>query len=146
MRNKRCYIQKIGGEFMLDVNAIKRLDVIWVDFGNQKMRGSIQSGLRPAVVISNNTGNRWSGILEVATILENMDEYIRVIPLTSKEKRSMPTHLWIEGYGLKGKSLLLGEQITTISKMQVKNVVGRITDEETIDKINKIIQVSLGLK
>ena len=130
----------------MDVNAIKRLDIIWVDFGNQKLRGSIQSGLRPAVVISNNVGNRHSGILEVATILDNMDEYISVIPLTSKEKRSMPTHLWIEGFGLKGRSLILGEQITTISKMQVKNIVGRITDDEIADKINKIIQISLGLK
>ena len=130
----------------MDVNAIKRLDIIWVDFGNQKLRGSIQSGLRPAVVISNNVGNRHSGILEVATILDGADEYLRVIPLTSKEKRSMPTHLWIEGFGLKGRSLILGEQITTISKMQVKNIVGRITDDEIIDKINKIIQISLGLK
>ena len=130
----------------MDVNLIKRLDIIWVDFGNQKLRGSIQSGLRPAVVISNNVGNRHSGILEVATILDNIDEYISVIPLTSKEKRSMPTHLWIEGFGLKGRSLILGEQITTISKMQVKNIVGRITDDEIADKINKIIQISLGLK
>ena len=131
---------------MMDVNAIKRLDIIWVDFGNQRLKGSIQSGLRPAVVVSNNVGNRHSGILEVATILDSMDEYLRVIPLTSKEKRSMPTHLWIEGFGLKGRSLILGEQITTISKMQVKNIVGRITDDEIIDKINKIIQISLGLK
>ena len=131
---------------MMDVNAIKRLDIIWVDFGNQRLKGSIQSGLRPAVVVSNNVGNRHSGILEVATILDNMDEYLRVIPLTSKEKRSMPTHLWIEGFGLKGRSLILGEQITTISKMQVKNIVGRITDDEIADKINKIIQISLGLK
>ena len=131
---------------MMDVNTIKRLDIIWVDFGNQRLKGSIQSGLRPAVVVSNNVGNRHSGILEVATILDNMDEYLRVIPLTSKEKRSMPTHLWIEGFGLKGRSLILGEQITTISKMQVKNIVGRITDDEIIDKINKIIQISLGLK
>ena len=130
----------------MDVNLIKRMDIIWVDFGNQRLKGSIQSGLRPAVVVSNNVGNRHSGILEVATILDNMDEYLRVIPFTSKEKRSMPTHLWIEGFGLKGRSLILGEQITTISKMQVKNIVGRITDDEIIDKINKIIQISLGLK
>ena len=130
----------------MDVNAIKRLDIIWVDFGNQRLKGSIQSGLRPAVVVSNNVGNRHSGILEVATILDGADEYLRVIPLTSKEKRSMPTHLWIEGFGLKGRSLILGEQITTISKMQVKNIVGRITDDEIIDKINRIIQISLGLK
>ena len=130
----------------MDVNAIKRLDIIWVDFGNQRLKGSIQSGLRPAVVVSNNVGNRHSGILEVATILDGADEYLRVIPLTSKEKRSMPTHLWIEGFGLKGRSLILGEQITTVSKMQVKNIVGRITDDEIIDKINKIIQISLGLK
>ena len=135
----------IGGNIM-DVNLIKRMDIIWVDFGNQRLKGSIQSGLRPAVVVSNNVGNRHSGILEVATILDNMDEYLRVIPLTSKEKRSMPTHLWIEGFGLKGRSLILGEQITTVSKMQVKNIVGRITDDEIIDKINKIIQISLGLK
>ena len=130
----------------MDVNLIKRLDIIWVDFGNQRLKGSIQSGLRPAVVVSNNVGNRHSGILEVATILDGADEYLRVIPLTSKEKRSMPTHLWIEGFGLKGRSLILGEQITTISKMQVKNIVGRITDDEIADKINKIIQISLGLK
>ena len=130
----------------MDVNLIKRMDIIWVDFGNQRLKGSIQSGLRPAVVVSNNVGNSHSGILEVATILDGADEYLRVIPLTSKEKRSMPTHLWIEGFGLKGRSLILGEQITTISKMQVKNIVGRITDDEIIDKINRIIQISLGLK
>ena len=58
----------------MDVNLIKRMDIIWVDFGNQRLKGSIQSGLRPAVVVSNNVGNRHSGILEVATILDGMDE------------------------------------------------------------------------
>ena len=114
----------------MDVNTIERMDILLVDLGWNK--GSVQSGQRPVLVVSNNVGNRVSGILEV-------------IPFTSKEKRAMCTHMWVEGFGLPSKSLLLAEQIITISKKQIIRPYGKITDEKIIREINKKIIVSLGL-
>ena len=40
---------------------IKRGDIIMCDLG--KREGSVQSGIRPCVVVSNNYGNKYSNIL-----------------------------------------------------------------------------------
>lgn len=114
----------------MDVNTIERMDILLVNFS--KGIGSEQNGTRYCVVVSNNTGNKRSTILEV-------------IPFTSQQKRVLPTHLDISGFGLTKQSTLLAEQVTTISKMRVIRKVGKITDEEVIREINKKIIVSLGL-
>ena len=110
----------------------KRLDVYMADLPD--VGGSIQNGYRPVIVIQNDVGNANS-----TTVI--------VVPLTSKLKRNMPTHVYIKsGDGLKKQSVALCEQIMTISKSWLCHYVTRIEDTETIDKLHQAIKVSLGME
>lgn len=65
----------------------KRGDIYFVDFG-QNIDTCKQSGIRPAVIVSNNRANEHSPV-------------ITVVPLTSKiyKKRMLPTHVYIGDRG-----------------------------------------------
>lgn len=84
-------------------------DIFMTDLPDD-MEGSLQSGSRPVLVISNNVANHHSPI-------------ITIIPLTSRtNKRPLPTHVVINGHkcGLKKQSVVLAEQIMSINKRQLK--------------------------
>ena len=112
---------------------ITRGTIVMVDLplGN----GSVQGGTRPAVVISNDKGNKFSPVLIV-------------IPLTSRlDKKYMPTHHTIEPSminGLTKTSIALAEQIITIGKDAVRNIVGTL-EEIDINFINRKVMTSLAL-
>ena len=111
---------------------IIRGNIIMVDFGKQK--GSVQSGMRPAVVIQNNVGNAHSTTTIVA-------------PITGKQKKDLPTHLSLlsKNYKcLRCDSTLLGEQILTISKTQIIEVLGKLNLEDEIE-LNSKLAVSINL-
>ena len=96
--------------------------------------GSVQGGTRPAVVISNNRGNKFSPVLIV-------------VPLTSRTKKLLPTHHTIEPSminGLSKTSIVLAEQIITIGKDMVRNIVGTL-EEIDINFINHKVMTSLAL-
>ena len=112
---------------------VKRGYIIQVDFGVQV--GSVQSMNRPAIVIQNNTGNRYS-------------PNVIVIPITSKNKKNMPTHFKLEKEKydfLHTDSIALCEQVTTISKQQIRGYLGCI-DKDDIVQIDKKLGISMGLK
>lgn len=111
---------------------ITRGTIVMVDLplGN----GSVQGGTRPAVVISNDKGNKFSPVLIV-------------IPLTSRVKKPMPTHYTIEPSilnGLSKTSVALAEQIITVGKDMVRNIVGTL-EEVDINFINRKVMTSLAL-
>ena len=111
---------------------ITRGTIVMVDLpiGNN----SVQGGTRPAVVISNDKGNKFSPVLIV-------------VPLTSRVKKFMPTHHTIEPStinGLSKTSIVLAEQIITIGKDMVRNIVGTL-DEIDINFINRKVMTSLAL-
>ena len=110
---------------------IKRGDIYFVDFN--KTIGSVQSGLRPVVVIQNNIGNKHSTTLIVATITSK-----------SKKKREMPTHIVVNADGLAKESIIQLEQITTVDKQQILEFVGEIPIE-IMEHVNKAIKISLAL-
>ena len=56
----------------------RRLDIYWIDLG--KGNGSIQGGLRPCVVTTNDMANKFSPVIQVA-------------PITSMTKKKLPTHV-----------------------------------------------------
>lgn len=91
--------------------------------------GSVQAKERPYVIIGNSFGTRNSDI-------------IIVMPLTSKIKKlGMPVHCCIdagEDTGLSLYSMVLGEQPQTISKNEVIDKLGSITDQNEKDMINKV--------
>ena len=96
---------------------------------------SVQGGTRPAVVISNDKGNKFSPVLIV-------------VPLTSRmDKKYMPTHHTIEPSminGLSKTSIALAEQIITVGKDMVRNIVGTL-DEIDVNFINRKVMTSLAL-
>ena len=111
---------------------ITRGSIVMVDLptGN----GSVQGGTRPAVVISNDKGNKFSPVLII-------------VPLTSKVKKYMPTHHTIEPSminGLTKTSIVLAEQIITVGKDMVRNIVGTL-EEIDINFINRKVMTSLAL-
>lgn len=84
---------------------LNRGDILFVDMGIQP-EGSIQGGLRPVVVISNNQANKFSPV-------------VTVVPLSTKikKKRNLPTHVFVpvnESNGLGVHSIALGEQVTSM--------------------------------
>lgn len=111
---------------------IKRGDIYYADLS--PVVGSEQSGIRPILIIQNDVGNKYS-----PTIIG--------IPITSKSKVSMPTHIAIEGskYGLDKDSIILTEQIRTLDKSRLKEKVGKL-DLKVLQQVKKAIEISCGLR
>ncbi len=104
----------------------KKYDVLYANFDGNV--GSEQGETRPAIVIQNNVGNKYSPTL---IVLKMTSEY---------KKEDLPTHLLIEANnenGLRHDSMLLAEQIMTIDKIRVLDKVGRIIDRETQREVFK---------
>ena len=114
---------------------IVRGDIIYIDLG-QHAKSSVQSGMRPCVVVSNDKANRESKV-------------INVCPLTSRQtKKNIPTHVAVAPEDVKGylesTSTLLAEQITTVDKCRVISKVGHIEAEsELMDKISQAVSRQL---
>lgn len=89
----------------------------------------IQRGFRPVVVVSNNVGNKRSGIVIIA-------------PITSRKKKSMPTHVDIK---LDARSTILCEQLMTIHKSSLTQKMDYTLNEDDLVKLNQALEVSIGL-
>ena len=77
--------------------------------------GSEQGGIRPVVVIQNNTGNRHAPTLVVATVTAK-----------TRKKTKQPTHYLIrDNPALSRPSMVLLEQIRTIDKQRIERYLGR---------------------
>ena len=112
---------------------VKRGDMFYEDLS--PVVGSEQGGIRPVLIVQNDMGNKYSPTVIAAAITSQ----------TSKNK--LPTLIEIDSKlcGLKSDSVVLAEQIRTIDKSRLKEKIGRIDDEKTLDKINNAIGVSFGL-
>lgn len=111
---------------------VNRGDVFYADLGIGE--GSIQSGIRPVVVIQNNMGNKYSPTLQIA-------------PLTSQNKKSLPTHVNLfksDIVGLSKDSTLLIEQAKVIDKKQLKQKIATLNSVYMV-KVNLAILVSYGM-
>lgn len=110
---------------------VKRGDIYYADLS--PVVGCEQGGIRPVIVIQNNTGNKHCPTVIVAAI-------------TSQNKKPMPTHinLSVNECKLSSDSTIMLEQVRTIDKNRLKNFVSSVTAEK-MDEINQAILVSLGL-
>ena len=94
-------------------------DIILADFCNSI--GHQQSGIRPALIVSNNIGNVKSSMLEV-------------LPITTKRQGStLPTHVFIKAdcvNGLKFNSTVEAEGKIPINKFQVIKKLGVVTEAQ----------------
>jgi mRNA interferase MazF len=109
-----------------------RGDMYYADLG--RGIGSEQEGYRPVVIIQNNTGNKYSPTVIVATISSKVDA-----------KAKLPTHYLLKAEsGLELPSLVLLEQLRTIDKKRLEAYIGRL-EEKHIRRINHALAVSVGL-
>ena len=111
--------------------AVRRGDIVLVDFGTKD--GAEQSGIRPAVVVQNDTGNKYSPTAIVC-------------PMTTKTKREITTHVLLGPKdGTDKLSILLCEQISTVDKTKFIKKLGKI-EREKIEEVNRAVRISLGLE
>ncbi len=97
-------------------------------------RGSEQEGVRPALVLQNDTGNKYSPTTIVAAISTNTPHsYPFHVPLKPAES-SLPE-----------VSIVKTEQIMTISKERLVKKAGQITPSK-IPEVEAAIHISLGIK
>ena len=97
--------------------------------------GSEQGGIRPVIVIQNDTGNRYSPTLIVATVTTKI-----------RKKENMPTHFLIkDNPAFREASVVQLKQIRTIDKRRIDNYLGKVTSREMI-AIEKALSISLAME
>ena len=113
-------------------NAVKRGDIYYADLS--PVVGSEQGGMRPVLIVQNDTGNRHSPTVIAAAITSQTG------------KARLPTHIELSArnYGLSRDSVVLLEQIRTLDKSRLRERMGQL-DGATMDKVNGAIAVSFGL-
>lgn len=92
--------------------------------------GSEQRGERPAIIVSNDTGNTHAPVVEV-------------VYLTTKKKTIIPTHVYINS--AQRPSIALCEQVVTVCKSRLERYIGSITVAE-MRRIDRALSVSLGIR
>ena len=112
--------------------SVRKYDIWFADLPTTP--GShVQSGMRPVIVVSNDTANRYSPL-------------VSIIPLTSALKRAdIPTHTVIHSRFLRCPSMALCEQIMTIDKSRLMDRMGAVECLHERLAIRHCMQVQLGL-
>ena len=113
-------------------NPVKRGDIYYADLS--PVVGSEQGGMRPVLIVQNDTGNRHSPTVIAAAITSQIN------------KARLPTHIELtaRSYGLTKDSVVLLEQIRTIDKKRLRERMGRV-DEKLMNRVDSAIAVSFGL-
>lgn len=112
--------------------VIRRGDIYYADL--RPVVGSEQGGVRPVLIIQNNTGNRHSPTVIVAAITSKMS------------KPKLPTHVKIDCHrcNIVKDSIILLEQLRTIDKQRLKDKVCHL-DNEMLKIVDEALLVSLEL-
>ena len=111
----------------------RRGDIYFADL--DPVVGSEQGGTRPVIVIQNDTGNKHSPTLIVATVTTRI-----------RKKENMPTHLLIkDNPAFREASVVQLEQIRTIEKCRIDNYLGKVTPHEMV-AIEKALSISLAME
>ena len=110
----------------------KRGDIFYADLS--PVVGSEQGGMRPVLIVQNDTGNRHSPTVIAAAITSRLD------------KARLPTHISLsaQSVGLNRDSAILLEQIRTLDKSRLREKMGRL-DESTMSAVDTALAVSFGL-
>jgi mRNA interferase MazF len=113
------------------MREIKRGQVWLVELGQGQ--GSEQGGTRPALILQNDVGNRYSPTTIVA-----------VITSKGNRKHQIPTHYDLDNDFFLLPSTVLLEQVRTIDKTRLKNLYGTLTRNQMAE-IEKKLKISLGM-
>lgn len=116
----------------VDRVQVRRGDIFYADLS--PVVGSEQGGIRPVLIIQNDVGNRHSPTVICAAITSRMN------------KAKLPTHVEIDArrYQIVKNSVVLLEQIRTIDKQRLKDMVCHL-DKEIMNKIDEALRVSFEL-
>lgn len=111
---------------------MKRGDIYYADL--RPVIGSEQGGIRPVLIIQNDTGNLHSPTVIVAAITSKL------------HKAQLPTHVNVDSKKceLIKDSVILLEQVRTIDKQRLKNPICHLGND-MMEKVNRALQISLGL-
>ena len=107
--------------------APRRGDVYWVNL--DPVIGTEISKTRPAVIVSNDSCNRYG-------------TRVVVLPITSNIESLYPGEAMVEVKGTPGRAL--GDQIRSIDKSRLKARVGRLTAEE-MSGVDQALSITLAL-
>ena len=113
--------------------TVKRGDIYYADLS--PVVGSEQGGVRPVLIIQNDTGNRYSPTVIAAAITSQTG------------KARLPTHIDLpvdQSCGLSRNSIILLEQVRTLDKKRLRERMGRV-DSAVMEKVDAAIAVSFGL-
>jgi mRNA interferase MazF len=106
---------------------MKRGDVWWVNF--EPSVGSEIRKARPAVIVSNNSANRYLN-------------RVQVVPLTSSTGKCYPSEAVVELNGLENKAM--ADQIATVDKKRFTKKAGEMSIND-MKQIEHAIKIQLGL-
>ena len=112
--------------------TVRRGEIYYADLS--PVVGSEQGGMRPVLIVQNDTGNRYSPTVIAAAITSRTG------------KARLPTHIELQArrVGLTKDSVVLLEQIRTLDKRRLREQVGRL-DETLMHRVDTAIAVSFGL-
>ena len=113
--------------------SVKRGEIYYADLS--PVVGSEQGGVRPVLIIQNDTGTRYSPTVIAAAITSQTG------------KARLPTHIELpvqQECGLTKDSVVLLEQVRTLDKRRLRERMGRV-DDQVMEKIDTAIAVSFGL-
>ena len=121
-------------------NSVRRGDIFYADLS--PVVGSEQGGVRPVLIVQNDTGNRHSPTVIAAAITS-----VIAAAITSQTgKARLPTHISLSALscGLPKDSIILLEQIRTLDKRRLREHMGKL-DDAVMKKVDNAIAVSFGL-
>ena len=111
---------------------VRRGDIFYADLS--PVVGSEQGGIRPVLIIQNDVGNRHSPTVICAAITSRMN----------KAKLPTPVEIDASKYQIVKNSVILLEQIRTIDKQRLKDMVCHL-DKEIMNKVDEALKVSFEL-
>lgn len=106
---------------------MKRGEVWWVSF-EPSVGGEIRKQ-RPAVIVSNDTANKYLN-------------RVQVVPLTSTTDRIYPSEALVIIEGKEGKAM--ADQLATVSKLRLSTRIG-VLSQEDLAKVGEAIKIQLDL-
>jgi len=125
--------------YVLPERTPQRGDIWFANLGAHP-NSSVQSGTRPVVIISNDIGNSHA-------------DTVNVIPMTRHLKKpELPCHTQLDPHSVIGgsqllaPSMVLAEQLTTISKYALRAFAGHISDDEAMNRIETAVLSQFALE
>lgn len=125
--------------YVLPDRTPQRGDIWFARLGTHP-NSSVQGGTRPVIIISNDLGN------------EHADT-VNVVPMTRHLKKpELPCHTPLSPGSITDSrqplelSMVLAEQLTTVSKNALRYYAGHISDDEAMNRIETAVIAQLSLE